>query len=72
MTDSGVLQIHDATMRILAKKGMTFHRPEAAELARRHGLKTEGETIYFTEKQLITIYEQVLSLEYTPSWALTA
>ncbi|MDR2945856.1 MAG: trimethylamine methyltransferase family protein [Candidatus Adiutrix sp.] len=53
MFDHGVLQIHEATMRVLAKKGMVFHRPEAVELAKKHGLKTEGETVYFTEKQLM-------------------
>ncbi|UQZ87836.1 hypothetical protein C4J81_00815 [Deltaproteobacteria bacterium Smac51] len=53
MIDQGVLQIHEATMRVLNKKGMAFHRPEAVELAKKHGLKTDGETVYFTEKELM-------------------
>ena len=55
MTDKGVQQIHDASMRILAKKGMVFHLPEAIELAKSHGLKVEGETVYFTERQLMDL-----------------
>ena len=58
MIDKGVQQIHDATMRILADKGMVFHLPEAVELARKHGLKVEGETVYFTEKQLMELISQ--------------
>ncbi|MDR1049912.1 MAG: trimethylamine methyltransferase family protein [Deltaproteobacteria bacterium] len=55
MTDQGVKQIHAATMRVLAKKGMVFHLPEAVELAKKHGLRTDGETVYFTEKQLMDL-----------------
>ena len=55
MIDQGVKQIHEATMRILGKKGMTFHLPEAVEMAKQHGLKTEGQTVYFTERQLMDL-----------------
>ncbi|UQZ90263.1 hypothetical protein C4J81_14055 [Deltaproteobacteria bacterium Smac51] len=55
MIEQGVKQIHAATMRVLEKKGMVFHLPEAVELAKKHGLRVEGETVYFTEKQLMDL-----------------
>ena len=61
MIDQQVKQIHDATMRILNKRGMVFHLPEAVELAKKHGLKTDGETVYFTEKQLMDLIGQAPS-----------
>ena len=61
MIEQAVQKIHDATMRILNKKGMVFHLPEAVELAKKHGLKTDGETVYFTEKQLMDLIAQAPS-----------
>lgn len=55
MFDQGVKQIHEATMRILAQTGMTFHLPEAVETAKKHGLKTSGQTVYFSERQLMDL-----------------
>lgn len=55
MIDQGVKQIHEATMRVLAKKGLSFHWPAAVELAKKHGLKVDGETVYFTERQLMDL-----------------
>ena len=61
MIDQGVRQLHEATMRVLEKKGMTFHLPEAAQLAKKHGLRVDGETVYFTEKQLLNLISQAPS-----------
>ena len=55
MIDASVLQIHDATMKILAETGMVFHCQEAVDLAKGHGLKVSDKTVYFTEKQLMAL-----------------
>ena len=61
MIDQDVRKIHDATMRVLNKKGMIFHLPEAVELAKKHGLKVDGQTVYFTERQLMDLIGQAPS-----------
>ncbi|UQZ87796.1 trimethylamine methyltransferase [Deltaproteobacteria bacterium Smac51] len=61
MTNQDVLKIHQTTMRILEKKGMVFHLPAAVELAQKHGLRTDGQTVYFTEKQLMELIGQAPS-----------
>ncbi|MDR0355563.1 MAG: trimethylamine methyltransferase family protein [Deltaproteobacteria bacterium] len=53
--EQGEKQIHAATMRILGEKGMVFTLPEAAELAKKHGLRVDGQTVYFTERQLMDL-----------------
>lgn len=53
--DVGVEQIHQASMRVLAEKGQVFHLPEAVEIAKKNGLKVDGATVFFTERQLMDL-----------------
>lgn len=46
-------QIHEASMKILAKTGMRFHHPDAIEILKKNGIRVEGEIAYFTEEQIM-------------------
>lgn len=39
-------KIHEATLKILAETGVTFHSEEALDLFRRHGVKVVDKTVY--------------------------
>jgi len=45
--------IHDASMRILGECGIKILHPEILERIRDQGIKTDGQTVYFTEDQLM-------------------
>lgn len=44
--------LHDATMGILADTGICFNSESALALCKKHGLKTEGNTVYFSENDI--------------------
>lgn len=46
-------RIHKASMEILAKTGMKILYPKAVQICRENGIKVEGETVYFTEEQIM-------------------
>lgn len=49
-----VKQIHEASMRLLARTGMKFLHPDAQEILKRHGINVDGEGVArFTEEQLM-------------------
>jgi trimethylamine---corrinoid protein Co-methyltransferase len=60
-------QLHVATIDILKTTGMCFESEKAHEIFRRHGFKTEGKLVYFTEKQIQTAVESV-----SDKWTLMA
>jgi trimethylamine---corrinoid protein Co-methyltransferase len=60
-------QLHVATIDILKTSGMCFESEKAHEIFRRHGFKTEGKLVYFTEKQIQTAVESV-----SDKWTLMA
>lgn len=45
-------QIHLASMRILEETGMKFHHPEVIEILKKHGVKVNDQTAYFTREQI--------------------
>lgn len=53
--------IHDASMEILGKTGVRFHSTEASELFRKHGFRTDGASIFFTEREVMNALETVPS-----------
>lgn len=46
-------QIHKASMKILEEMGIRFLLPEAVEILKSKGIRTEGNVAYFTEGQLM-------------------
>jgi trimethylamine--corrinoid protein Co-methyltransferase len=44
--------VHDASMRILEKAGVSFPGGQALELFKNHGVKTEGDKVFLTEQEL--------------------
>ncbi len=53
--------IHNASMAILADPGVAFHSERAVALFQKHGFKTDGQIVFFTEKQVQTALEQAPS-----------
>ena len=50
--------IHDKTMELLGTVGMRFLHPQAVEILRKHGVKTDGNTAYFTEDEIMKCVEK--------------
>ena len=50
-------RIHSASLEILRDTGMAFGSAEAVEIFKAHGLKTSGETVFFTDKIIETALE---------------
>jgi len=44
--------IHNASMKILADTGVAFHSQQALKVFQKHGFKTDGQVVFFTEKQV--------------------
>ena len=53
--------LHNASMTILADVGVAFHSKQALALFQKHGFKTDGPVVFFSEKQVQT------ALEHAPS-----
>ena len=51
MTDT-LKKIHQTSIRILEEIGIRLHHPDIVELIREKGIKVDGNTAYFTEKQI--------------------
>lgn len=45
-------QVHNASLKILNETGVSFHSDEALEIFRSNGFRVDGETVFFTEKQI--------------------
>lgn len=44
--------IHNAAMKILSQIGVQIHNEEALQVYKDHGIRTEGNTVFFTEDQV--------------------
>ncbi len=51
-TDQDVEAIHEMSVRILSEVGAVFHSPEAVELFKQHGAKTDGNIVYISRELL--------------------
>ncbi len=49
ITDEELNNLHDATMEILRKVGVTFHDQEAIAIFKKHGVTTDGSIVYLDE-----------------------
>ena len=56
-----LLRLHDACMKLLSKVGIVFHSDEAIKIFRHHGFNVDGQTVYFTEDEVIKALETVPS-----------
>lgn len=52
-SEAEINKIHDAVLEVLRDVGVAFREPEAVEVFKNHGFKTEGETVFFQEKQVV-------------------
>ena len=59
LSGSDLQAIHETSMRLLAEVGIRFPDQEARAVFQRHGFTTEGETVYFTEDQVMQAIETV-------------
>jgi len=53
------IQIHEASLELLADVGIAFHGKEAVRLFRSRGFKTDGNIIFFTEREIGKALEKV-------------
>ncbi len=51
--------IHDTSMKLLANVGIVFHNDEAIAVFERHGFKTDGYRVYFSEEQVMNAVRNV-------------
>ena len=61
LTKEQVNTIHNAAMRILWETGVAFKLPEAVDIFKEHGFKTDGDTVFFEEYQVLKALETVPS-----------
>ena len=53
LSSAEIEQIHCTSMRLLARVGVQFPDDEAIALFRKHGVKTDGHTVYPGERQVM-------------------
>lgn len=51
--DKKLNDIHETAMRILEEVGIRLHDPEVLDLVRRHGVKTDGDVVFFARNQVM-------------------
>ncbi|SHJ90968.1 trimethylamine---corrinoid protein Co-methyltransferase [Dethiosulfatibacter aminovorans DSM 17477] len=57
--ESTVRKIHDNTIRILGEIGVNLYSDSVIEKIKKHGIKVEGKTAFFTEKQIMDAVAKV-------------
>ena len=50
--DPEVEMIHEYSLKMLEEVGAVFHCPEAIEVFKKHGARTDGETVYLPRKMV--------------------
>lgn len=56
-TDEELNKLHSASMEILKDVGVAFHEPEAVEIFKKHGIKVDGNTVFFNERDVTKALE---------------
>ena len=46
--DAEIEKMHECSLKILSEIGAMFHCDEAVEIFKKHGAKTDGQTVYIT------------------------
>ena len=49
--------IHQSSMAVLSRGGLTFHHPEALDIFQSHGFKVSGRKVFITEAQVLKALE---------------
>jgi trimethylamine--corrinoid protein Co-methyltransferase len=57
LSPTEVEQIHNTSIKLLAEVGVRFPQDEAIAVFKQHGAKTEGQTVYLEEKQVMAALE---------------
>lgn len=52
LNDKTISELHNKVSEVLQKVGICFENEEALELFRSHGIKVDGQFVYFTDKQI--------------------
>jgi len=55
----GIAAIHAASLEVLANTGVRFASESALAIFRKHGFRTEGQRVYFTEEQIRRALESI-------------
>jgi len=53
LSPTGIEEIHNTSMKLLNSVGVQFHEAEAISVFKQHGVKTDGSTVYLSEKQVM-------------------
>ena len=59
LSSSEIQAIHNTSMMLLANEGIRFPEKEALEIFKKHGVKTNGQTVYLTEEQVMDAVKTV-------------
>jgi trimethylamine--corrinoid protein Co-methyltransferase len=51
-------KLHEASMVVLRDTGVAFNDPESLGIFKKHGFKVTGNTVFFTEKDVLTAVEK--------------
>ncbi len=51
--------IHQTSMKVLAQVGICFPEGQALDIFKKHGFRTDGEIVYFTEDQVFDAIKDV-------------
>ncbi len=52
LTKDDLNKLHNATMEVLKDVGIAFHEPEALEIFKNHGVKTDGDVVFIEERHV--------------------
>lgn len=59
LTPAELDRLHTATMAVLKQTGVVFHDPDAVAIFRRHGIRTDGRTVFLDEKAVLAALDTV-------------
>ncbi|MBT4311914.1 MAG: trimethylamine--corrinoid methyltransferase, partial [Anaerolineae bacterium] len=59
LSSEDVQKIHDTSMKLLKNIGIEFPEENAISIFQEHGFKTEGQTVYMTEEQVMQAIKSV-------------
>jgi trimethylamine--corrinoid protein Co-methyltransferase len=68
LPEGDIEAIHQTSMKILGEIGIHFPLPEALEIFKNHGFKTDAELVYFSEDQIIKAISSVPETFFLQAW----
>ena len=57
LSQEDIARTHDASLKILKESGVVFKSQEALDIFKQHGVKVDGETVYFSGKMVESALE---------------